>query len=330
MELRTLGKTELKLTPIGLGCWQFSQGKGMVGKVWSTLDQPTMDEIVAAALAGGINWFDTAEVYGNGNSERALAAALQRKGLKPGEILIATKWFPFLRTAGSLIKTFPQRQAALAPYPIDLHQIHMPFSLSSAEKQAMALVRLLKDGLVRAVGVSNFSAAMMRRVQAVLTAEGFVLASNQVHYNLLRRNIEHDETLATARELGVSIIAYSPLAKGLLTGRFHDDPTLVNRVSRMRRFTSGINPAGLRRSEPLIRYLQERALKHGSPTKPVTAAQVALNWLVNFHGDLVFAIPGASRATQAQEAAHALDFRLDAGELDTIDRLSQAAAGQAV
>ena len=99
MQLRTLGQTELKLTPIGLGCWQFSQGKGLVGKVWSTLDQVTMDEIVAAALAGGINWFDTAEAYGDGNSERALAAALTLKGLKPGDVRIATKWLPFLRTA---------------------------------------------------------------------------------------------------------------------------------------------------------------------------------------------------------------------------------------
>lgn len=323
MEKRTLGKTSLQLTPIGLGCWQFSQGKGVVGKVWETLEQPIMSEIVQTALDGGINWFDTAEVYGKGNSEKALAAALQRLGKKNGDVHIATKWWPLWRTAASIQKTFPQRQACLAPYAIDLLQIHQPFSLSGIEKQAMALAAMLKSQQVGAVGVSNFNLRQMRAVHKVLSGEGLVLASNQVRYNLLKRDIERNGLLDGAKELGISIIAYSPLAQGLLTGRFHDDPNLVAGVSFMRKQISGIDPKGLRHSEALIRYLQDCAKKHSAAGKPVSAAQVALNWLVNFHGAAVFAIPGASKKRQSEEAAHALDFSLSPSELAAIDGLSK-------
>lgn len=325
MELRSLGASALRLSPIGLGCWQFSQGKGVVGKVWDTLEQAAMDEIVQAALDGGITWFDTAEIYGRGNSERALAAALKRLGRPAGSVGVATKWWPLWRRAGSIESSFPEREACLAPYPVDLLQIHQPFSLSSAEKQAMALARLLKAGRTKAVGVSNFSPALMRRVHKVLAGEGLVLASNQVRYNLLDRGIERDGTLDCARELGVSVIAYSPLAQGLLTGRFHKDPSLVAGISLLRRRISGIGPSGLARSAGLIRALEAAAARRGSPEAPYTASQVALNWLVNFHGGAVFAIPGASRSRQAQEAAHALDFALGADELDEIDRLSRQA-----
>lgn len=322
MNLRKLGKSELKVSPLGLGCWQFSQGKGVVGKVWDTLEQPAMDEIVKAAIEGGINWFDSAEVYGWGNSERALALALQRVGKQPGEVLVATKWWPMFRTARSLVDSFESRLQHLNPFPVDLLQIHQPISLSSIEKQAMGLARLLKARKVPAVGVSNFSPTQMRRVHHVLAEEGFVLASNQVRYNLLKRDIERDGTLATARELGIAIIAYSPLAQGLLTGRFHDDPGLVSGISSMRRVISGISPAGLKRSEALIRHLQEIARHYSSPEAPVSAAQVALNCLVNFQGEQVFAIPGASKARQAHEAAHAMDFKLSAPELADLDSLS--------
>ena len=129
MELRPLGKTGLKITPIGLGCWQFSQGRGFIGKVWSTLDAATIDAVVKAALDGGINWFDTAESYGYGKSEEALAGALTRLGKKPGDVIVATKWFPLLRSASSIIDTLPERLGFLDPFPIDLLQIHSPGSL---------------------------------------------------------------------------------------------------------------------------------------------------------------------------------------------------------
>ena len=318
METRTLGKTSLKITPLGLGCWQFSQGKGLVSKFWPTLEPALMDDIVKTALEGGINWFDTAEVYGGGNSERALAGALSRRGVKPGEVIIATKWWPFLRTASSIGKTFPARQAALAPYPIDLLQIHQPFSLSPVEKQAVALVGLLKEKKVKAVGISNFGAEALRTFHRILSAEGLVLASNQVRYSLVDRSIEVDGTLEAAKELGVTIIAYSPLAQGLLSGRFHDDPAALKNVSFFRRNYSGLNEAGLKKTEALVRFLQATAQSHGA-----SASQVALNWLVSYHGAAVVAIPGATKVRHAQEAAGALDFALTAGELEEIARLSR-------
>jgi aryl-alcohol dehydrogenase-like predicted oxidoreductase len=318
MELRTLGKTDVKITPLGLGCWQFSQGKGVVSKFWPVLDAPTMDDIVKAALEGGINWFDTAEVYGGGNSERALAGALSRRGVKPGEVVVATKWWPLLRTAASIGRTLPARLEALAPYPIDLLQIHQPVSLSSIEKQAVALAGILKDKKVRAVGISNFRAEAMTTFHRILKEEGFVLASNQVRYSQADRSIEADGTLAAAKELGITIIAYSPLAQGLLSGRFHDDPSALKSASFMRRNYSGLNLEGLKKTEPLVRFLQETGKKYGA-----SASQVALNWLVTFHGDTVVAIPGATKVRHAVEAAGALKFGLTTDEGGEIDRLSE-------
>jgi len=318
METRTLGKTGLKITPIGLGCWQFSQGRGFVSKFWPTLEPALMDDIVRTALEGGINWFDTAEVYGGGNSERALAAALSRAGVKPGSVIIATKWWPFLRTASSIVRTFRFRQAALDPYPVDLLQIHQPFSVSPVEKQAQAQAALLKEKKVPAVGISNFRADDMRTFHRILGSEGFVLASNQVRYSLVDRSIEADGTLEAAKELGITIIAYSPLAQGLLSGRFHDDPAALKNVSFLRRTYSGLHADGLKKTEPLVRFLQETAKKYRA-----SASQVALNWLVTYHGSAVVAIPGATKVRHAQEAAHALDFALSAGEREEISILAR-------
>src|SRR5262245_44366457 len=102
---RRLGHSDLALSGIGLGCWQFSEGQGVIGGYWKALPQDTVNAIVATSVAGGVNWFDTAEIYGNGRSERALARALQAAGQGPGAVVVATKWFPVLRPAGSIRRT---------------------------------------------------------------------------------------------------------------------------------------------------------------------------------------------------------------------------------
>jgi aryl-alcohol dehydrogenase-like predicted oxidoreductase len=158
----------------------------------------------------------------------------------------------------------------------------------------------------------------MRRAHAALAARGIPLASNQVRYSLLDRRIESDSTLAAAKELGVTIIAYSPLAQGLLTGRYHEDPRYVRTRPGPRKWMRPFSAKGLERSKPLIEDLRKIAAAHG-----VTAGQVALAWLCQFHGDTVVVIPGASRATQAEENAGALELTLSRGELDRIDRLSR-------
>jgi aryl-alcohol dehydrogenase-like predicted oxidoreductase len=120
--LRSLGRTGAAVTPIGLGCWQFSKRKNMAGKFWPALEDELIDKVVCLSIDGGINWFDTAEVYGKGASEKALSRALQSAGKKPGEVFIATKWWPMFRFASNIPKTIDERIKALAPFPIDLYQ----------------------------------------------------------------------------------------------------------------------------------------------------------------------------------------------------------------
>jgi aryl-alcohol dehydrogenase-like predicted oxidoreductase len=315
---RSLGRSPITISPIGLGCWQFAGGRGVSGGYWQALSQETMNQIVAASLAAGITWFDTAEVYGGGRSETALATALTAAGKKNGDVVVATKWWPMFRTAGNIKSTFAERLARLAPFGIDLHQIHQPFALASTAAQMRAMADLVADHKIRAVGVSNFSAARMRAAHRALAARGTPLVSNQVRYNLLDRRIETNGTLNTAKELGVTIIAYSPLAQGILSGKFHRDPNIIRSRPGPRKWMAAFRGRGLARSRPLVAALEEIARAHGA-----TPSQVALNWLLHFHGDTVVVIPGATSATQAAENARAINFRLDDTELNSLDELSR-------
>ena len=312
---RHLGQSDICVTPIGLGVWQFSEGQGFTGFIWQSLDVDETDAIVEAALAGGINWFDTAEVYGNGRSERGLARALQHAGQANGDVIVATKWNPILRTASSIGKTIDERISNLAPYAIDLYQVHNPASFSSPEAEMDEMADLLEAGQIRAVGVSNFSAERMTRAHDHLYKKGHFLAANQVKYSLLDRRIERNGILEWAKKLGITLIAYSPLEMGLLSGKFHADPDLLNGRPLGRRLQ-------LRRkldeSRLLVQGLADIAAQHG-----VTTAQVALNWLINFHGETVVAIPGASKPRHAQESAGAMNFTLTPEEMARIDRLSR-------
>ena len=316
---RRLGKTSIEVTPVGLGCWQFSQGANAMSRGWATIDQDTITSIVDTAIKGGINWFDTAEAYGGGRSEQTLAAALSALRVKPGKVIVATKWFPLFRRSRSIETTIGTRLACLSPYPIDLYQIHQPISLSSIPSQMKAMARILRAGKIRAVGVSNFSAQKMEQAHAALASEGIVLASNQVRFNLLDRRIESNGILESAKKLGVTIIAWSPLAQGVLTGRFHEDPGALRKVSSMRRMMNGISPSRLARSAPLIEVLRGIARAHG-----VSIAQVALNWEVSFHGETVVAIPGATKKAQAEQSAGVMGFKLSPAELSRIDEQSRA------
>jgi aryl-alcohol dehydrogenase-like predicted oxidoreductase len=230
---RALGQTAVSVSPIGLGCWQFAGGASTA--FWALPPQEVINQIVKISLDGGINWFDTAEMYGSGASEKALAGALVAAGKSDGEVVIATKWKPFGRFASSIVKTFPDREKYLSPFHVDLHQVHMPNSLSSVEKQMEAMADLLDAGKIRAAGVSNFSADGMRRAHEALKRRGYALASNQVKYNPVDRRIEQNGVMKAAKELGVTIIAYSPLAQGLLTGIYHRDTAAIDRLPMIRR-----------------------------------------------------------------------------------------------
>jgi len=230
-------------------------------------------------------------------------------GKKPGEIKVATKWWPMFRTASNILKTIDQRIKALAPYPIDLYQVHQPWGFSNEKAEMDAMASLVKEHKIRHVGVSNFSAAQMKSAWEALQKHGIQLVSNQVRYNLLDRKIESNGTLQTAKELGITIIAYSPLAQGLVTGKFHDNPELLKNIG-MRKYSSPFKPAGLEKSRPLVKTVRELATKYG-----VTSSQIALNWLINFHGETVVAIPGATKESHAKENAKAMTFSLSQDDL---------------
>jgi aryl-alcohol dehydrogenase-like predicted oxidoreductase len=316
LPLRSLGKSDLMITPIGLGCWQFSKQKNMAGKFWPNMEDNVIKQMVKFSIEGGINWFDTAEVYGNGASEKALAESLRDIGKKPGEIIVATKWWPMFRTASNILKTIDQRTAAIAPYPIDLYQVHQPWGFSNEKSEMDAMAKLVQEQKIRYVGVSNFSAAKMRSAWEALQKHGIQLVSNQVRYNLLDRKIESNGILQTAKELGISIIAYSPLAQGLVTGKFHDNPALLKNIG-MRKYSSSFKPAGMEKSRPLIKVIQELAIKYD-----VTPSQIALNWLIGFHGETVVAIPGATKESHAKENAGAMTFSLTPEYLSLLDKKS--------
>lgn len=315
-KLRKLGQTDIEITPIGLGVMQFSGGKGLFGLMFPEIPQETKDAIVKAALDGGINWFDTAELYGGGRSEQGLSNALQAASKADEEVLVATKWSPMLRTARNIPKTIGKRQHFLNPFTIDLYQIHQPISFSSPEDEMDAMADLVEAGKIRAVGVSNFNAERMRRAHAALAKRGLPLASNQVQFHLLHRNIETNGILETAKELGITIIAWSPLASGILSGKFHKNPDILAQAPFFRRTRL---KRQLEESQATIDVLDEIAAAH-----QVTAAQVALNWLIHFHGDTVVAIPGASKVYQAEESAGVMKFELTEAELARIDEVSQS------
>jgi aryl-alcohol dehydrogenase-like predicted oxidoreductase len=312
---RFLGKTDIQVSPIGLGVMEFAGGKTLIGSMFPVIPQEEKNAIIQAALDGGINWFDTAEMYGAGESEQSLATALKAAKRTDDEVIIETKWMPLLRTAGNIPKTIGDRLRFLDGYSIGVYLVHQPWSFSSPEAEMDAMAGLVETGKIRSVGVSNFDAKRMRRAHAELEKRGLPLVVNQMRYSLLDRSIETNGVLETARELGVTIVAYTPLGSGLLTGKYHKNPELLKKQPLFRR---GMMQRKLESSRPLVMALEDIAVKY-----EVTAAQVALNWVINAQGDIVVTIPGATKVRQAQESAAAMSFKLSKDEIERLNELSR-------
>jgi aryl-alcohol dehydrogenase-like predicted oxidoreductase len=317
MQRRRLGKTDIEVSPVGLGCWQFAGGTGTTS-FWGQVESEDEDRIVRASLDGGIDWFDTAEMYGRGRSERTLSRALSRAGKKPGDVRIATKWWPVARLASNIKKTIDTRIECLAPFAIDLHQVHNPLALASVRSQMNAMADLVDEKKTLAVGVSNFSAKRMRAANDALAARGLGLATNQVHYSLAYRKIESNGVLEAAKDMGTTIIAYSPLEQGLLSGKFHEDPKLVAQRHGPRKLMPRFRARGLKKSQRLIDELRSIAQSHS-----VTPAQVSLAWLLQFHGDTVVVIPGATKERQVADNVGAMNLKLSKSELAALDDASR-------
>ncbi|OLS26772.1 MAG: General stress protein 69 [Candidatus Thorarchaeota archaeon AB_25] len=311
---RRLGKTDIEVTPIGLGAMEFAGGKGFFKFMLGPVEPDTQDEVVKVALESGMNLIDTAEIYGSGYSECAVTRALQAAGTSPGDVVISTKWFPMMKRAKSMRKSAEKSSQRLEPYPIDLYLVHMPLSVSSIETQMDEMADLVESGKIRAVGVSNFSNDRMIKAHEALAERGIPLAANQVNFSLLRRGIEFNGTLETAKELGVTIMAYTPLGQGVLTGKLHSNPELLKVMPRMRRNRLR---GGLKKTQSLVETLETIASEHDA-----TVAQITLSWTINYHGDTVIAIPGASKSYQAEQNAGAMRVSLSSEQMETISSLS--------
>ncbi len=315
ISMRSLGRTNIMVTPIGLGMMEFSGGgKGMLGPAFPVIGQDEKNATVRAALDGGINWFDTAELYGGGVSEASLSAALKAANKLDADVVVATKWWPLFRTARNIPLTIQERIRFLDGYTISNYMVHQPFGLSSPEAEMEAMADLVEAGKILSAGVSNFNPEQMRRAYKTLQKRGLPLAVNQVRYSLLNRSIETNGVLDTAKELGITIIAYTPLASGLLTGKYHKNPELLQKKSFLWR---GRLQRGVEKSRSLVNLLEEIGRRYDA-----TPAQVALNWVINSHGETIVTIPGATRVRQAEESAGAMKFKLSEDEIAQLNKLS--------
>jgi aryl-alcohol dehydrogenase-like predicted oxidoreductase len=311
---RQLGASGIMVPSLGVGVWSWGD-RGF----WGYGQGYTRDDITQAykaCLDDGLNFFDTAEMYGSGESERILGECVREQG-RP--VIIASKFAPLPNrlSARTLLKSLDASLERLNVETIDLYQVHWPYSLISIDALMDALAQAVRSGKVRAVGVSNYGADLMRRAHARLARFDIPLASNQVHYSLLYRKPEKNGVLDVCRELNVALIAYSPLEQGLLTGKYRIIAGQSISVTGPRRFTRAFRTSRRRKIEPLLQTMEIIAKAHDK-----TTGQVALNWLLS-KDECVIPIPGAKNARQASENSGAIGWRLTGEEFKQIDLASQ-------
>lgn len=258
-------------------------------------------------------FFDTAEMYGQGKSESLLGKFAQASG-RP--IKVATKFAPFpWRIGRSAARRACLRSLKrLKMSQVDLYQMHWALgSIVSVESWMDQFAELVDNELVKAVGVSNYSRDQVQRAYDSLTRHGIHLASNQVEYHLLDRSIEKNGLLNWCSEMGIKVIAYSPIAKGVLSGKYSpENPVLGFRENRYPR-------SYLAKVQPLIRLMKKIGMDHGGKTP----AQVAINWVI-CKGAVP--IPGAKNINQARENMEAVGWRLSAEEVAQLDTASDQVA----
>ncbi len=307
-----LGRSGLKVSPVGAGTWQWG-GRFYWGYGRSYTDAD-LAEAFAACLAGGINWFDTAELYGRCLSERILGGLVNGDdagGNASSKPLVATKFFPYPWRfhRSSFRRALRASLNRLDIDSIDLYQTHFPFPPRSFAYWVGALADAVQDGLVKAIGVSNYSAEQTKRAHEILDRRGVVLASNQIGYSLLNRRSESNGVLAACRELDVSVISFGPLFEGLLTGKYGpgSPPTLLRRLRWASKRVGSI--------APLQSLMRDIASGHDA-----SQSQVAVNWLVA-HGTLP--IPGVKSAAQASDNAAAMAWELSEDEVEALDQATR-------
>lgn len=308
----SLGQDGPQVTALGIGTWAW--GDKLFWNYGKDYGADEVKEAFKAAIEAGVTFFDTAEVYGLGESESLLGKFIEQTGSR---VQIATKYgpLPWRFTAQSVADAITGSLQRLRLKQITLYQVHWPFTfLMSQETLMNALADEVEKGRIQSIGVSNYSADQMYQAQEILAKRGISLAVNQVQYSLLSRKIESQGILDAARQLDITILAYSPLAQGLLTGKYSqkkaDSPNGARRIDP--RFSSD----GLRRIAPVLNLLHQLGEKYQK-----TPAQVALNWLMA--QGKVIPIPGAKNAHQARQNAGALGWSLQEEEVKQLEQVSR-------
>jgi aryl-alcohol dehydrogenase-like predicted oxidoreductase len=294
--------TAKKISKIGLGTWQFGSREWGYGEQYAVQEAQA---IVSRALELGVTLFDTAEIYGFGRSERILGRAL---GERLESVFLATKILPVLPVAPVVEQRAVASANRLDARRLDLYQVHQPNPVVRDGTIMRGMRALQRVGLVGEVGVSNYSLARWRAAEDAL---GTRVLSNQVRYNLVDRGPER-ELLPYAESAGRLVIAYSPLAQGLLSGRYQADSPPANRV---RAANPLFLPENLRRAGDLIAVLREVADAHSA-----TPAQIALAWVIRHPA--VVAIPGASSVQQMESNAAAADITLTEDQYQALEAAS--------
>jgi aryl-alcohol dehydrogenase-like predicted oxidoreductase len=308
-ETTVLGRSDVRVSRLGLGVMIWGEASGLqrvmpAKSAYGGADPAGEQAAFEASLAAEVDFFDTAAMYSAGGSERRLGELAEGK-----DVVIATKFPP---TPMGRTQDLPYALDAslknLRRSSIDLYQHHFPSRRVDIPELMGLMADAVEAGKINAVGVSNYSAAQMRTAYQALAQRGIPLASNQVQYSLLHRQPETNGVLDTCRELGITLIAYQPLASGALTGKYLSGP----RPRGLRRFTPQFRRATFERIAPVVALLREIGSRYDQGP-----AQVALRWLIE--NPLVIPIPGAKNGSQAADNAKALAFQLTPDEVHALD-----------
>jgi aryl-alcohol dehydrogenase-like predicted oxidoreductase len=299
---------DLGVEPLGVGAWAWG-----TTRLWGYGKEYGREDVASAfreSVAGGVRLVDTAEVYGSGASERIVGEVLREGGFAEKPV-VATKFapLPYRLKPTSLVKALDASLERLGLDSVDLYQVHFPNPVLKLNPLMDALAETVKTGKARHVGVSNYSADQTRRAHDRLAVNGVKLASNQVQYSLLNRAPETNGVLDACRELDVTLIAYSPIAQGLLTGKYQPG---VKPSGLVRRAGKAFGERNLRKVEPVVEILREIGASHDREP-----SQVALNWLVTHKN--TFPIPGAKNARQATQNAGSLGWSITEEEAEKLD-----------
>lgn len=302
-----LGQTGINISQLGLGTW--SWGDRFFWTYGQTHLKEDVEQAFFTTIEAGINFIDTAPIYGSGKSEKMLGALLKKS---PKDLIVATKVvpYPWNLSKDYLMRALKASLKRLGRDAIDLYMIHWPLPPISIKVWMDAMAQAHKEGLIRAVGVSNFNVSKTTKAQQALQAHGLSIAANQLHFSLLHRRPETSGLMDYCLKEGIAFVAYSPLGQGLLTGKYAPDCPLPKGLMRLG------NKRVIHEIQPLIQLMREIGEGHGGKT----TAQVAINWVI-----CKGAIPlvGAKNQQQASENVGALGWRLTSKEVASLDEACQ-------